>query len=61
MQSWQKRTFLLSDGGSLPARFIAGDAMGAIEQKQAAVQEQIEANRALSAALSYNSWKHQSS
>lgn len=47
---------MLSDGGSLPARFIAGaDAMGAIEQKQAAVHEQIDANRALSAALSYDS------
>lgn len=47
---------MLSDRGSLPARFVAGaDAMGAIEQKQAAVQEQIEANRALSSALSYES------
>ena len=47
---------MLSDAGSLPARFIAGaDAMGAIEQKQASVQEQIEMNRALSAALSYDS------
>lgn len=47
---------MLSDSGSLPARFVAGaDAMGAIEQKQAAVQEQIEANRDLSAALSYDS------
>ncbi|MBD1541783.1 SDR family oxidoreductase [Arthrobacter sp. IA7] len=47
---------MLSDRGSLPARFVAGaDAMGAIEQKQAAVQEQIETNRALSAALSYDS------
>ena len=47
---------MLSDAGSLPARFIAGaDAMGAIEQKQASVQEQIEKNRALSAALSYDS------
>ncbi|BCW50841.1 SDR family oxidoreductase [Arthrobacter sp. StoSoilB13] len=47
---------LLSDRGTLPARFIAGaDAMDAIEKKQAAVQEQIEANRPLSAALSYDS------
>jgi NAD(P)-dependent dehydrogenase (short-subunit alcohol dehydrogenase family) len=47
---------MLSDGGSLPARFVAGaDAMGAIEQKQTAVQEQIEANRDLSVALSYDS------
>ena len=46
----------LSDGASLPARFIAGaDAVGAIEQKQAAVQQQIEANRDLSASLSYDS------
>ncbi|MFF9042286.1 SDR family NAD(P)-dependent oxidoreductase [Streptomyces sp. NPDC014892] len=44
-----------SDGGALPARFIAGaDAMDIIEQKQAAVQQQIEANRELSAALSYD-------
>ena len=47
---------MLSDGGNLPARFIAGaDAMDAIEQKQAAVQEQIDTNRELSAALSYDS------
>jgi NAD(P)-dependent dehydrogenase (short-subunit alcohol dehydrogenase family) len=46
----------LSDGERLPARFIAGaDAVGAIEQKQAAVQQQIEANRELSASLSYAS------
>lgn len=46
----------LSDRGNLPVRFVAGaDAMGAIEQKQAAVQEQIEANRDLSAALSFDS------
>jgi NAD(P)-dependent dehydrogenase (short-subunit alcohol dehydrogenase family) len=44
----------LSDGGALPARFIAGaDAMDAIEQKQAAVQQQIEANRELSASLTF--------
>ena len=47
---------MLSDAGSLPARVVAGaDAMGAIEQKQAAVQEQIDMNRELSAALSYDS------
>jgi NAD(P)-dependent dehydrogenase (short-subunit alcohol dehydrogenase family) len=46
----------LSDSGTLPARFVAGaDAMGAIEQKQAAVQQQIDTNRELSAALSYDS------
>ncbi|TQJ35581.1 SDR family NAD(P)-dependent oxidoreductase [Arthrobacter sp. SLBN-122] len=46
----------LSDGGTLPLRFIAGaDAAQMIEQKQAAVQQQIEANRELSAALSYDS------
>lgn len=47
---------MISDLGSLPERFVAGaDAMDAIERKQAAVQEQIETNRNLSAALSYNS------
>jgi NAD(P)-dependent dehydrogenase (short-subunit alcohol dehydrogenase family) len=46
----------LSDGESLPARFIAGaDAVGAIEQKQATVQRQIEAHRGLSASLAYDS------
>ena len=46
----------LSDGESLPARFIAGaDAVSFIEAKQAAVQQQIEANRELSASLSYAS------
>lgn len=46
----------LSDGESLPARFIAGaDAVTFIEQKQAAVQQQIEANRELSASLSFAS------
>jgi NAD(P)-dependent dehydrogenase (short-subunit alcohol dehydrogenase family) len=45
----------LSDGESLPARFIAGaDAVTFIEQKQAAVQQQIEANRDLSASLSFD-------
>ncbi len=46
----------LSDGTALPGRFIAGaDAMDAIEQKQATVQQQIDANRELSASLSYAS------
>jgi NAD(P)-dependent dehydrogenase (short-subunit alcohol dehydrogenase family) len=46
----------LSDGESLPARFVAGaDAVSFIEAKQAAVQQQIEANRELSASLSYDS------
>lgn len=46
---------VLSDAGRLPARFIAGaDAMDAIEQKQAAVQQQIEANRELSASLTFD-------
>jgi len=46
----------LSDGESLPARFIAGeDAVTFIEQKQAAVQQQIEDNRELSASLSFDS------
>jgi NAD(P)-dependent dehydrogenase (short-subunit alcohol dehydrogenase family) len=46
----------LSDGKSLPGRFIAGaDAVSLIEEKQAAVQQQIEANRDLSASLSYDS------
>ena len=46
----------LSDAERLPARFIAGaDATSAIEQKQADVQQQIEANRELSASLSHDS------
>lgn len=46
----------LSDSDALPARFIAGaDAAEAIEQKQAAVQAQIDTNRGLSASLSYDS------
>jgi NAD(P)-dependent dehydrogenase (short-subunit alcohol dehydrogenase family) len=45
----------LSDSGTLPLRFIAGaDAMGGVEQNLAAIQEQINANRDLSASLSYN-------
>ncbi|MFC8936225.1 SDR family oxidoreductase [Rhodococcus sp. NPDC057135] len=46
----------LSDAGELPGRFVAGaDAMGGVEQKQATVQQQIDANRDLSASLSYDS------
>lgn len=42
----------LSDSGELPGRFIAGaDAVAAIEQKQATVQQQIDAHRDLSASL----------
>lgn len=45
----------LSDSGALPARFIAGaDAALSIEQKQAAVQEQIDAHRELSNSLAYD-------
>jgi len=45
----------LSDSGNLPGRFVAGaDAMGAIEAKQATVQQQIDAHRKLSASLSYD-------
>ncbi|WP_028642744.1 SDR family oxidoreductase [Nocardioides sp. URHA0020] len=45
----------LSDSGALPGRFIAGaDAMGGIEEKQATVQQQIDAHRELSASLSYD-------
>ncbi|KQQ21915.1 oxidoreductase [Rathayibacter sp. Leaf299] len=46
----------LSDSGDLPLRFIAGaDAAASIEQKQAAVQQQIDAHRALSESLSHDS------
>ena len=45
----------LSDSGKLPLRFVAGaDAMGAIEQNLATIQGQIDANRDLSASLSYS-------
>ncbi|NQX17989.1 SDR family NAD(P)-dependent oxidoreductase [Rathayibacter sp. VKM Ac-2857] len=45
----------LSDSDELPARFIAGgDAAAAIEQKQAAVQQQIDAHRALSESLAHD-------
>lgn len=42
----------LSDRGDLPHRFIAGDdAMQSVEQKQATVQQQIDALRTISSAL----------
>jgi NAD(P)-dependent dehydrogenase (short-subunit alcohol dehydrogenase family) len=45
----------LSDGDALPARFVAGaDAVAGLEQKQALVQQQIEATRALSESLSHD-------
>jgi len=45
----------LSDSGQLPLRFVAGaDAMGGVEQNLATIQGQIDANRDLSAALSYD-------
>ena len=45
----------LSDSGELPLRFIAGaDAMGGVEQNLATIQGQIDANRDLSASLSYD-------
>jgi NAD(P)-dependent dehydrogenase (short-subunit alcohol dehydrogenase family) len=45
----------LSDSGSLPRRFIAGaDGMAGEEQNLATIQAQIDANRALSASLSYD-------
>jgi NAD(P)-dependent dehydrogenase (short-subunit alcohol dehydrogenase family) len=45
----------LSDGDALPARFVAGaDAVAGLEQKQALVQQQIEATRALSESLSHS-------
>jgi NAD(P)-dependent dehydrogenase (short-subunit alcohol dehydrogenase family) len=45
----------ISDSAGLPGRFVAGsDAMAAVEQKQATVQQQIDANRDLSASLSYD-------
>ncbi|WP_419707093.1 SDR family oxidoreductase [Promicromonospora sp. NFX87] len=45
---------VLSDGGKLPLRFVAGaDAMGAVEDNLAAIRDQIDANRGLSASLAY--------
>jgi NAD(P)-dependent dehydrogenase (short-subunit alcohol dehydrogenase family) len=46
----------LSDSDELPLRFIAGaDVMSSVEQNLATIQEQIDANRELSASLSYES------
>jgi len=46
----------LSDSGSLPHRFIAGaDGMQGEEQNLATIQSQIDANRELSASLSFDS------
>ena len=46
---------MLSDSDSLPLRFVAGpDAMGGVEQNLTTIQGQIDANRDLSASLSYN-------
>jgi NAD(P)-dependent dehydrogenase (short-subunit alcohol dehydrogenase family) len=46
----------LSDSDELPLRFIAGaDVMVSVEQNLATIQEQIAANRELSASLSYDS------
>jgi NAD(P)-dependent dehydrogenase (short-subunit alcohol dehydrogenase family) len=45
----------LSDSESLPLRFVAGaDAMGGVEQNLTTIQGQIDANRDLSASLSYD-------
>lgn len=45
----------LSDSNELPLRFIAGaDAMAGVEQNLATIQSQIDANRDLSASLSYD-------
>lgn len=44
----------LSDSNNLPLRFVAGaDAIGGVEQNLAAIQGQIEANRALSSSLAH--------
>lgn len=44
----------LSDSGDLPLRFVAGaDVMGGVEQNLATIHAQIDANRELSASLSY--------
>src|SRR3954469_3418005 len=46
----------LSDSGELPLRFVAGaDARAGVEQNLATIQSQIDANRELSASLSYDS------
>jgi len=45
----------LSDGDSLPLRFIAGsDVMGGVEQNLDTIRDQIEATRELSAALAHD-------
>jgi NAD(P)-dependent dehydrogenase (short-subunit alcohol dehydrogenase family) len=45
----------ISDSGTLPLRFVAGaDAMAGVEQNLATIQEQIDANRDLSASLSHD-------
>lgn len=45
----------LSDSESLPLRFVAGaDAMGGVERNLTTIQGQIDANRDLSASLSYD-------
>jgi NAD(P)-dependent dehydrogenase (short-subunit alcohol dehydrogenase family) len=46
----------LSDSGNLPLRFVAGaDAMAAVEENLTTITAQIDAHRALSASLSYDS------
>ncbi|RZJ42987.1 MAG: SDR family NAD(P)-dependent oxidoreductase [Brevundimonas sp.] len=45
----------LSDSGDLPLRFVAGaDAMAGVEANLKTIQDQIEANRALSASLAFD-------
>ena len=45
----------ISDSGELPLRFVAGaDAMEGVEQNLAIIQEQVHANRELSASLGYD-------
>jgi hypothetical protein len=45
----------LSDSDNLPRRFVAGaDAMSGVEENLATILTQIDANRSLSAALSYD-------
>jgi NAD(P)-dependent dehydrogenase (short-subunit alcohol dehydrogenase family) len=46
----------LSDSGDLPLRFVAGaDAMAAVESNLRTIQDQIDAHRALSASLAFES------
>jgi len=50
-----KAILTLSDSGALPLRFIAGaDAMAGVESNLATIQGQIDANRELSASLSFD-------